>query len=331
MAMNVINSERMRQISIDLTGNAPFDPATVTELIRNELWARGVTSRRVICDRIVSLMQPLLDLKKDDVQATLDEMDRTGDITFGPRGTLAVSPLRIVDAGNGRYRLFGTLPSRLVSNLCQSGVNRELFDNSKEKIASLIEQYGGIQLSAERWAGFERVPPVGPDWLKSLDSRMADEACELGSLERELNSIWMVCRPSHNQPPWKKPVGNDGGKLWQAWTRFKLPIHVWTEGASPDSSLAMRLTSDEANRTVFALCQQKGFPIVFKADSMGSHMTLRFDSFLPVAEYRYLMIFGEMQNLAGSKKAFRIPLEVWPNVSTTLRERLGVTITSSGM
>ena len=331
MTINVIDSERMKQVSRELTGYAHYDSATVTELVRNELWARGTTSRRGLCDRIVSLMQPLSDLKKDDVQAVLDEMERIGDVTYGPRGTLAVSPLRVVVAGNGRFRLFGTLPSRLVQNISASGITRELTDNSEVAVHSLMDLYGGVQLSAERWAGFDRVQPAGPDWLKSLDFRIDDEAREPGAFEGELNSIWMTCRPTSNQSPWKKPIGDDGGKFWRAWTKFGRPIHVWTSGGNPISSPAMQLTSDEANRTTFAVCMQSSFPVVFNVEAMGADVILRFDAFLPVAEYRYLIVIGEMQELAGSKKAFRIPLEDWLKVGAKLRDRLGVTITSAGM
>ena len=335
MAMNVIDAERMRSVSRELTGSAPFDVDALTEMVRNELWARGVTTRRTLCERIALLTRPLSDVKKEDVHSVLDEMERTGDVTFGPRGGLAAAPLRIVDAGNGHFRLFGTLPSRLVPNITSSGTARELSDNSMETVTALIKQYGGAKLSSARWAGFDRVLPAGPEWLEQIDTRMDYEAREKGIFDSELNGIWMAYRPSTTtagtQSPWRKPAAHDDATLWRGWSIYGWPIHVWTSGGNPTESQSMRMTSDEATRTTFALSVQAGLPIIFKADALGADVVLRFETYLPRAEYRYLMIVGAMQNLGGSKRAFRIPQENWSHVGTTLRARLGVTIESTGM
>jgi hypothetical protein len=335
MTMNVIDNERMRSASRKITVYASSDAETLCEMVRSELWARAVTNRRVLCERITSLAQPLSDIKKEDVQSILDEMEKAGDVTFGPNGGVAAAPLRIIDAGGGRFRLFGTLPSRLIPNLVLNGTTREILDKSLETVTTLIEKHDGTQLTAERWAGFERVLPAGPEWLRNLDGRLDNEVRDQGFFDSELNGVWMVYRPSisngSNQSPWKKPAANEEGKLWRGWSNYGWPIHVWSFGGNPTAVKSMRLTSDEANRTTFALCLQAGVPTVFKADAMGADVILRLDTYLPIAEYRYLMVIGTMQNLGGIKKAFRIPLEMWPQVGTILRERLGVTIESTGM
>lgn len=335
MAMNVINTERVRSLSRELTGYAPSDAEALTEMVRSELWARGVTTRRVLSERIVSLVQPLSAVKKEDVQSVLDEMERTGDVTIGPRGYLAAAPLRVVDAGSGRFCLFGTLPNRYVANVSIVGTARSITDSSEETVAALIEQYGGAKLTAEHWAGFNRVLPAGTEWLKQIDARLDNEALDPGTFDSELNGIWMVYRPlpahGSNQSPWKKPGTNEEGNLWRGWSIYGWTIHVWTSGGCPTDLHAMRLTSDEANRTTFALSLQAGLPIVLKADAMGIDVVLRVDTFLPIAEYRYLMIVGAMQNLGGIKRTFSIPLEIWPQVGAKLRERLGVTIGTTGM
>ncbi len=334
MAMNVIDAERMRSVSRELTGHIPFDADALTEMVRNELWARGVTTRRVLCERIASLARPLSDVKKDDVRSVLDEMERIGEVTFGPRGGLAVAPLRIVDAGNGHFRLFGTLPSRLVPNATSVGMARGLSDNSTETVAALMKQYGGVKLSPARWAGFDRVLPAGPEWLKQIEGRMEYDACDKGTVDGELNGIWMAYRPATTnggaQSPWRKPAVHEVANLWRGWSIYGWPIHVWTSGGNPTESPSVRLTSDEANRTTFALCLRAGIPPIFQAEALGADVVLRFETYLPRAEYRYLMIVGVMQNLGGSKRAFRIPQENWTQVGTTLRERLGVTIDATG-
>lgn len=338
MAMNVIDTERMLSISQELIGYALPDSKALTEMVRNELWARGVTTRRMLCERIFSQARSLSEVKKEDVQSILDEMERTGDLTVGQRGGLAAAPLRIVEAGKGRFRLFGTLPNRFIPNVTLVGTVREITNHAGETVASLIEQFGGAQLSAERWAGFDRVLSAGPEWLENLDSRLDNEACKRGVFDSELNGIWIVYRPStgnggngNNQSPWKKPATNEEGKLWRGWSIYGWPIHVWTVGGSPTDVQSIRITSDEANRTTFALSLKAGVPIVFKADAIGADVVLRFDAYLPMVEYRYLMTIGAMQDLGGVKRAFSIPLDMWPQVGSKLRSRLGVTIETTGM
>lgn len=334
MAMKVIDPERMLSVSRESTGYAPPDAKALTEMVRSELWARGVTTRRVLCDRITSLVQPLSNVKKEDVLSVLDEMERTGDVTVGPRGGVAAAPLRIVDAGSGRFRLFGSLPSGLISNVVSVGTGREISENSEETVSALIEQYGGVQLTVERWAGFDRVLPACPKWLEQLDARLESEAREPGGFDNELNGIWMVYRPlvtngGGSKSPWRKPVANEEGNLWRGWSIYGWPINVWTAGRNPTVARYMRLTSDEASRTTFALCLQAGVRTTFKADAMGIDMVISFDTYLPIAEYRYLMTIGAIQDLGGTKRAFRIPLEMWPQVEVKLKERLGVTIEST--
>jgi hypothetical protein len=338
MTMNVIDAERMLSVSRELTGFAPPEAKPLTEMVRSELWARGLTTRRVLSERIISLARPLSEVKKEDVQAILDEMERTGDLTAGPRGGVAAAPLRVVKAGNGRFCLFGTLPNRFVPGVTLVGTVREISDHSDEMVASLIEQFGGMQLSVERWAGFDRVLPAGPEWLKYLDARLDSEACKQGVFDGELNGDWMVYRPSianggngSNPSPWKKSSTNEEGKLWRGWSMYGWPINVWTVGGSPTDVQSMRIMSDEATRTTFALSAQTSVPIVCKADAAGTDIVVRFDSYLPMAEYRYLLTIGVMQDLGGIKRAFRIPLEIWPQVGNKLRERLGVTIEPTGM
>lgn len=335
MAMNLIDNERLRIVCRDFTGHAHSDAGAIAELARNELWARKVVTRRTLLDRIVTLAQPLVEVEKEVIQGILDEMEKNGDITTGPRGALAAAPLRVVSAGDGRYRIFGTLPNRFFPATKLVGTVREITDDAGDQIAELLCQYGGVKLSAERWAGFDRVQPAGPDWLKCLDARLESEACEPALFDNEVNGTWMVFRPivdtGKSSSRWKKPAENDDGRQWKGWSYYGWPIHLWTGGGSPSKVPSLRLTSDEAARTTFALAMDACSPIVIRANVIGTDVALSCETFLPIAEYRYLITIGEVQDVVETKRAFKVPLEIWPQVDAKLKERLGVIIEGTGV
>lgn len=336
--MNLVDNRYLQEVYRKYTGRMSTDFTSLTEMLRHELWARGIASRHSLCDRIAALVRPLADVSIDTVRGIIDEMERTGDLTIGPRGAVAAAPLRIVSCGGERYRLFGTLPSRYLldyfTQINPVGTARELITDSIEAMNALLAKYGGMHLSAERWAGFDRVLPAGIAWLEQLDFRLDNEAENPGVFDSEVMDTWMVFRPvsgkGKGQSPWKKPLANDDARLWRGWSLYGWPISLWTPGGSPSTLQSIHLTSDEAARTAFSLAIEAGKPIVIRIDVAGPATMLYLETFLPSAEYRYLMTMGELQDTVGSQRVFRIPLEAWPNVEMTLRKRLGIATESIG-
>ena len=338
MVMNLVDNGYLQEEYRNYSGGMTTDVKSLTEMLRHELWARGITSRRALCERINALVRPLADVSIDTIRGILDEMERTGDLTVGPRGAVAAAPLRIVSCGGERCRLFGTLPNRyLLEYLPQInsvGTARELNAVSVESLDALLVKYGGVHLSVERWAGFDRVLPAGSKWLEQLNSRLENETEISGFFDAEVRETWMVFRSAggkgKGQSFWKKPFENDEGHLWRGWSMYGWPISLWTSGGSPSAIQSMRLTTDEASRTVFSLAIEAGKSIVIRADVTGTDVMMYLENFLPLAEYRYLMTVGELQDTEGSQRVFRISLDAWPGVEKTLRERLGIVIENTG-
>lgn len=332
MALQLIETERVREIA---KSNSLNETERLYELIRAELWARGVTTRRLLCERVVSLTWPQTTLNKEMVQNAIEEMARSGDVTVGSMGGVAAAPLRIVHNGAGRFRLFGTLPTRLMNNLLLTGNARELLDNTGEIAQELFSQYGGVLLTAEQWAGFDRVLAANEEWLDQLAGRIEIESSPPGRFDEEVNHSWMGFRLSTSTGTkknlWKKPAANnDEVHLWRGWSIYGWPIYLWTAGGSPSECPSLRLTSDEGNRTIFALARRAGYKMTLKAETMMAEIILRIELFLPSAEYRFLLAVGMVQGAVEGAKIFRIPLEVWPQVEKLLRERLGVTFETTG-
>ena len=339
MGMNFVDPTHLQEVYRSYSGGMPTETRSLTEMLRQELWARGISTRRALCARIADLVQPLAQVRIDTVREVLDEMAQIGDVTIGPRGAVAAAPLRIVNCGGERYRLFGTLPNRYILNYVTHinpvGTARELIPDSVEAIDTLLEKYGGISLTPERWAGFDNVLPAGTDWLEQLAFRLDHEAENPGAFDSQVNDTWMVYRPGGGKgkgnSPSEKPLADDDGQLWRGWSPYGWPVSVWTAGGSPSTMPSMRLTSDEASRTVFSLAMAAGQPIVIRVDTNGLAAKIYLDVFLPSAEYRYLMTLGELLDTSGSQRVFRIPLETWPGVENVLRERLRVTIEKTGI
>ena len=337
--MNLVDNGYLQEVYRKYAGRMSIDVTSLTEMLRHELWARGITSRRSLCDRITTLVRPLANVSIDTVRDIIVEMERSGDLTIGPKGAVAAAPLRIVSCGGDRYRLFGTLPNRYLldyfTQITPVGTARELMTDSVDAMDALLAKYGGVYLSAERWAGFDRVLPAGTAWLEQLGFRLDNEAENPGVFDSQVRDTWMVFRPvsgkGKGQNPWKKPLANDDGRLWRGWSLYGWPISLWTSGGSPRTLQSIHLTSDEAARTAFSLTIEAGKPIVIRIDVTGPAAMMYLEAFFPSAEYRYLMTMGELQDTAGSQRVFRIPFETWPDVEVTLRKRLGVTIENTGI
>src|SRR5439155_8356698 len=83
----------------------PGTPAHSAEVLRAELFALREASRRALVDRTLGLLAagPLPD--PDDLLELLRRLEWIGDVTSGPAGRVAASPLRAVRLADGHYLL----------------------------------------------------------------------------------------------------------------------------------------------------------------------------------------------------------------------------------
>lgn len=337
--MRIIDDEQIRQASIEHIGGVPPEEDVLVEMIRCELWAQNTVPSKTLCRQVANLSHPISVIMPDSIRELLEEMERAGDVITGPRGMVASAPIRIVPNGEGRYRLFGTLPDRLLKNRVESilkiGTTRELYCNAKERIDDLLNQYGGILLDPDRWAGLDRDPQASAEWIEQLDASFDyTDIYGPGNLDEEVNETWFEYKQIKSKGKktnyWKKSDSADSGKLWRGWSLHGWPIYLWTLGGCPSSVKSIRLNQDEAARAVFSLARVIGPPVVFFKESLSSHVALYYDTFLPFAEYRYLMTMGEHIKLADKQRVFNIPADTWPIVEKKLRERLGVEFETKG-
>lgn len=306
----------------------------LAEILRNELSARRVCSRRVLCSKVAVMVDPLQQTGVEEIKEILVGLEARGDVTKGPLGQIAASPFRAVAVGKGRYHLYGCTPARKLIYTFPAaelhfGVNRHLSCIEDEgSVSGKIANLGGVVLSPERWSGLTRTPYADGEWLAALAPLLVNQNISAGALDNGINDGWQVYRPeeqnkAHNER-WQKSGQDDDGRLWRGWHERGWYVFAWTAGQSPSVSSCMKMNSDHARRTMFALDREAGNPVPSSCDNENEHVFLKIAGFLPVAEYRYLTTMGEYSAKQGIYYCFNMPSDTWPETRQIINSRLGI-------
>lgn len=319
--------------SLGLPSVSPED--LVAELLRCELTARGVSGRRSLCDRIIQLLQPTGAASRDFVKDILLSLEKAGDISGGPNGQIAVTPLRAVKLAENRYQIFSSIPhGQLVHFFSRSklsvGLTRilDLKGDDRKKIKETLEALEGLELTPERWAGMDKVGAADKNWLDGLNNRLISQPVSSGSFDQQTRDEWKVYQPDQTKllqkARWQKNDKGSKGNLWRIWHERGWPIYCWTAGDSPEIAKQTRLSDDEANRTMFALDRIEDARISCKVTEKENKTHVQIGGFLPGAEYRYLITKGKFAGKNGDYFCFQFKKIVWDEVAELLNERLGI-------
>lgn len=319
--------------SLGISSTSPED--MVAELLRSELTARGVSGRRNLCDRILQLMQPPVVVTRDLVKEVLFSLEKAGDISAGPNGQIAATPLRAVKLAENRYQIFGSMPhGQLVNFFSKSklsaGLTRilNLKGDDRKKIKETLEALAGLELTPERWAGMDKVGAADKSWLNGLNNRLISQPVSSGSFDQQTRDEWQVYQPDKakllQKARWHKNKKSSKGNLWRIWHERGWPIYCWTVGDSPETSEQIRLSADEANRTMFALDKLKDAIISCKITKKRNKTDVQIGGFLPKEEYRYLITKGNFTGKDGDYFCFQFRNTVWEECADLLTKRLGI-------
>lgn len=303
----------------------------VAELLRAELSARGSCSRRALCERVFSMVTPFASISIDLVQSVLAELAARGDVTAGPGGILAAAPLRAVDIGAGRFKVFGSLPSKPLlavdtSATGKPGIDRVVSFDGTDAGPRAVSSLGGVVLTPERWAGLDRVLPAGEEWLNVLNRRLDQEGELAGARDEEIADEWRAYLPeaeTEQRRRWKAGI-HPASTLWRARQQRGWQTFAWSAGGSPRDTRSLPLTGDESARTMYSLNLRAAISATIHGRPIGDYVEFECDLFLPRAEYRYLTTFAE--RLAGNDKRamYHCPATVWTVLTETLASRLGI-------
>jgi len=334
MRLAIISEDQLADQIADWWGDPSADEALL-DLIRSEVSSRRSTPRWATLRRL----ERILGEGRGDLRSRLLELCETlefqGDIICSTGGILHSAPVRGVRLQKGVHRIVCSLPTkRLVSvlpgKLEIDGVWRlHRFDPVEELLAEeSVQALGGAVVSAEAWAGLSLAPVADQKWLETLGQRLDWQSESVGSLERDGPLDWQALVFFSGRTGWSRKAGSHA-QLWRARSLVGRWIWAWTfAGQSPATGAFVRLTGDEASRSVFAIGRINECPVSSTLARGDSNAYLNLYEWLPRAEYRYLTALGSVSRI---DKYFRwsIPLPRIDDAVTTLRKRLGLEVKES--
>ena len=319
-----------------LLGGRPLDSTeTIAEALRHEISARGTSTRRTVCQQVADQLGAFIPIERDLVRVVLDDLERCGDVASAPGGRVAATPLRLVRTGGGRYAVISTIPASGLSvdlpsgKISERGIQRQLsVEGAVEPFEETVRSLGGHLIPVERWAGLDRVPPCGEEWLQQLAFRFESEKASPESWESDRLDVWMAYLPDASIPTQRRRWVNaakaeDRGKLWRTRHAGGWWVYAWSEAGPPDQQDSLKLRQDDALRTAFSLDRLSEAPLEFSWTG-DKEVALTVDGFLPRAEFRHLNVTGVQERDETGAYVYRFPGEVWPEVATLLTHRLGV-------
>lgn len=303
------------------------------EALRHEVSARGLSTRKVVCDAAMARLAHFGSWDREQVRGVLGDLERMGDVWSGPGGRVAPAPLRLVSLGGGRSGLYCGLPTSRLGALpgtldASAALQRflQVSDDQLEPLTRAVDALGGMIIPVERWTGLDRSEPCGPEWLAQLDSRFQVEGG--GRWDQEGLDDWRVYSPEtavrEQRQRWSRPSADRGGSLWRARHANGWWVYAWCPDGDPTKALSLKLRHEEALRTAFSLDLRAEAPLEFRF-MPGDPVELLVDAFLPFPEFRLLNVAGRHKE--GTQRGcyrYEFSAEAWEGVSTRLVERLGI-------
>jgi len=237
----------------------------------------------------------------------------------------------MVEIETGLWRVVSSVPTRHLrrwfpGTLQCAGAQRQLafYDSDASPAAAALELRDGVKLPAEIWAGLDRVPKADQQWLDALGERLKWLPWEAGALERDGALDWHGLSMSAEGVRWRRESEHPA-KLWRARTRWGYWTWAWTGGeAAPRLAQFVRLTTDDANRAVFALARTLGHPVRVQIADDADAVVLAIQPWLPRAEYRYLSTKGMPLKRESYSNRWSLPRGRADEVLATLADRLGI-------
>jgi hypothetical protein len=326
MEISVLKHPQVRGLFEQALGAPLSTTEAAADLLRQEVTARGRCAKHLLVARVCRLAAPAMLLEPEDVADLCDDLEREGDVVVGEGGIVYPAPSRVISLGDGTHRFVCAIPSVRLRALFEGewthrGVRRDCcLRGTAENAARAL---GGIVLTPEAWAGFDRVPPADGEWIEALDARLAHAPEPLGSLERDEALEWRGLALDPQGPRWMR---TESARLWRARHRWAGWFHAWSAGASPSVGPFVKLRADDGARTTYAFGRSSEHPLQARLSTGAGEATLTLPAWLPLAEYRYLAAIAECAKRDGSSSEWNIPTSIVDEASSALSTRLGFVV-----
>ena len=309
------------------------DDETIAELLRAEVTSRGHCTRSVAVRRAVRALMPAAEVAPESVADLCSQLERAGDFQESAGGVLFATPLRAIELGDGEWRVAASMPvtwlrARLPGDWKCEGIIRRcrLGDETEAALRPAVAANGGVVISPETWAGFDRTPAANANWVSGLDARLQNHSEPAASLERNGPLAWNGLIACENQMGWRHGGGAASARLWRTRSQWGYWAHAWTGGGPPSAVPFHQLRGDEGSRTVFAVASEAGMPIIMEVAHREGASVISFAHWLPSAEYRFLAVSALERQRDGARDSWSVPRNRIGAVIDALRERLGVLV-----
>ena len=313
-------------------GGAIDSDAVIAECLRAELAARpgsrGADVRRWASECLQQTDPEALRL----FERVWSQLEQTREVLSIPHGGAHPGPLRLVQLPNGRARVLCGAPRATIAVVLGTtveidGVRRMVADDEPTRAAAT--RAGGVVVTLDAWAGFDRAMPADEAFLAALEAELLDPFGEC--IRRDVQGPWQGFDPgtlghAGRGPSWH--VGASAARLWRAWPTPGQPTYAFTpRGANPESGHARSLGPQKALRAAYALLDaaHEGYVVPFEraVDAPGvvhAELPLR----LPAAEYRWLSEVGVSASQPGGGSIWSIPEPLVGAFESMLFRRLGL-------
>jgi hypothetical protein len=326
MRVTVLTESLAREVFSEALGGIQNESEVAAELLRHEVNARRRSPRHFLISRVCRLAAPAITLDPELVGDVCEDLERQGDIVLADGGLFYPAPARLVALGGGIFRFVCAVPSVRLFAMVEgewacSGVRRDCrLRVSAEHAADVL---GGVVVTSEVWAGFDRFPAADREWIHALDARLAYAPEPPGSLESDEILEWCGLAFAPRGLQW---LPNESARLWRARHRWIGWVYAWTSERRPSVQPFVKLGSDGAARAVYALARSSPHPLQAQLAMSASGSLLGIPTWLPLAEYRYLSLVGSCVKRDGTKSQWSVPLSRIDEALSVLSKRLGVAV-----
>ena len=331
MQLRTMTDVRTRALAGDCWGGNLAADDAIAEVLRAEVTAHGRCRRAATISRALQTLNALVQISKERVSDVCTALEQQGDFSLASGGVLHATPLRAVEIETGVWHIVTSLPLRhlkrhLPGSIQSTGTRRQLvfFEADLEAALAAVKGLGGVRMAASTWAGLELTPRADASWLKGLDEQLKWLPKAAGSLEHDGKLDWQALRVNTEGTRWRR-AAEAPAKLWRARTPWGYLAWAWTGTEGPPSAEPfVSLSSDDANRTVFALARAVEQPLYVSVVQDADASILSIRDWLPRAEYRYLSTMAQPLSRESYMNRWSLPVEKEEEVLATLAERLGL-------
>jgi hypothetical protein len=273
---------------------------------------------------VARLLAPAVLVDGERLDEICDALEREGDVALGPGGVLYATPTRVV-ALKKSARVFSSLPTRALAAALGRDVSAKAAMRtvaSVDGLAEAVTKIGGLMVTPEAWAGFDRTPLADAAFLARLQQRLEWKALGAGSLEKDGALEWRTWQVTEEGARWRR---SNEGRLWWARTRFGGHHSAWTAAGSPSTSPFVELSPDDADRARFALSREMAGASALRVVRSGKRVTLEVPVWLPRPEYRWLSLHAEPTPETKGLR-WEVAADDEAMITKLLAERLGLVV-----